>query len=48
MSEQHMLPQMPMGKSIYVYQLPIRIWHWVMVACVCVLIVTGFFRVFRG
>ena len=42
MSEQHMLPQMPMGKSIYVYQLPIRIWHWVMVACVCVLIVTGY------
>ena len=42
MSEQHLLPQLPMGKSIYVYQLPIRIWHWVMVACVIVLIVTGY------
>ena len=31
-----------MGKSIYVYQLPIRIWHWVMVACVSVLIITGY------
>ena len=35
-------PEMPLGKSIYVYQLPIRIWHWVMVICVCVLIVTGY------
>lgn len=35
-------PEVPMGKSIYVYQLPIRIWHWVMVACVSVLIITGY------
>ena len=28
----------PVGKSAYVYQLPIRIWHWTMVACVSVLI----------
>lgn len=33
---------MPVGKSVYVFQLPIRIWHWVMVACVGVLIVTGY------
>ena len=32
----------PVGKSVYVYQLPIRIWHWTMVACVSVLIVTGY------
>ena len=32
----------PVGKSAYVYQLPIRIWHWTMVACVSVLIVTGY------
>lgn len=29
-------------KSIYVYQLPVRVWHWVMVCCVCVLIITGY------
>ena len=33
----------PVGKSVYVYQLPIRIWHWTMVACVSVLIVGTFF-----
>ena len=32
----------PVGTSAYVYQLPIRIWHWTMVACVSVLIVTGY------
>ena len=32
----------PVGKSVYVYQLPIRIWHWIMVVCVSVLIVTGY------
>ena len=29
-------------KSVYVYQLPVRVWHWVMVICVSVLIVTGY------
>ena len=29
-------------KSVYVYQLPLRIWHWAMVICVSVLIVTGY------
>lgn len=32
----------PVGKSAYVYQLPIRLWHWTMVICVSVLIVTGY------
>lgn len=29
-------------QAVYVYQLPVRIWHWVMVAAVIVLIVTGY------
>ncbi len=33
---------MPVGKSVYVYQLPIRLWHWSMAICVSVLIVTGY------
>lgn len=29
-------------KSVYIYQLPVRVWHWVMVVCVSVLIITGY------
>ena len=28
--------------SIYVYELPVRIWHWVMAPCMVVLFVTGY------
>lgn len=31
------------GYSQYIYELPVRIWHWVMVVCVLVLGVTGYF-----
>lgn len=34
--------EMPPQKGVYVYQLPIRIWHWVMVIAVSVLIITGY------
>jgi Ni/Fe-hydrogenase 1 B-type cytochrome subunit len=27
---------------VYVWELPVRIWHWVMVACMLVLVVTGY------
>ena len=38
MEDEQLIPQKP----VYVYQLPVRIWHWVMVAAVSVLIVTGY------
>ena len=28
---------------VYVYELPVRIWHWVMAPCMLVLFVTGYF-----
>lgn len=31
------------GQGVYVYQLPVRIWHWTMAACIFVLFVTGHF-----
>lgn len=37
-----MSEQLTSGQSIYVYELPLRIWHWVMVICVSVLIITGY------
>lgn len=29
--------------SVYVYEAPVRIWHWVTVACILVLCITGYF-----
>jgi Ni/Fe-hydrogenase 1 B-type cytochrome subunit len=28
--------------AVYVWELPVRIWHWVMAACMVVLVVTGY------
>lgn len=36
------------GKPIYVFQLPIRIWHWSMVLSFLVLIPTGYIIGNRG
>jgi Ni/Fe-hydrogenase 1 B-type cytochrome subunit len=33
----------PRRKTIYVYQTPVRVWHWLTVGCVTVLIITGYF-----
>ncbi len=30
------------GTSVYVYEVPVRLWHWTNAACIMVLIVTGF------
>jgi len=30
------------GTSVYVYEVPVRLWHWINAACIMVLIVTGF------
>lgn len=29
------------GQSVYVYEFPVRIWHWTMAACIFTLMVTG-------
>ena len=29
------------GTSVYVYQVPVRLWHWINAACIMTLIVTG-------
>lgn len=29
--------------SVYVYEAPVRLWHWINAACILVLIVTGYF-----
>ena len=34
--------KLPPQDAVYVYQLPIRLWHWGMGCCVSVLIVTGY------
>ena len=34
--------QTGLGPTIYVYEAPVRLWHWVNALCVVVLIVTGF------
>lgn len=31
------------GQGIYVYQFPVRIWHWTIVACIFTLFITGHF-----
>lgn len=28
--------------AVYVYEAPVRLWHWVMVVCMVVLVITGF------
>jgi Ni/Fe-hydrogenase 1 B-type cytochrome subunit len=30
-------------EDVYVYEAPVRIWHWVTVVCLAVLVVTGYF-----
>lgn len=30
------------GQGVYVYQLPVRLWHWTIVACIFTLFVTGY------
>jgi len=35
-------PNAPMLKSIYVYEAPVRLWHWVQALAIVVLTVTGF------
>ena len=42
MEENTMETELTAQKSVYVYQLPVRIWHWAMVICVSVLIITGY------
>ncbi|MFO1405440.1 MAG: Ni/Fe-hydrogenase, b-type cytochrome subunit [Azonexus sp.] len=46
LSQQDMLEAERHGKqvrSIYVYEAPVRLWHWVNAACILVLAVTGYF-----
>lgn len=31
------------GQGVYVYQFPVRIWHWTIVACIFTLFITGHF-----
>lgn len=31
------------GQGVYVYQFPVRIWHWTIVGCIFTLLVTGHF-----
>lgn len=31
------------GQGVYVFQFPVRLWHWVMAACIFTLFVTGYF-----
>lgn len=31
------------GQGVYVYQLPVRIWHWAIVGCIFILFATGYF-----
>ncbi|MDP2264777.1 MAG: Ni/Fe-hydrogenase, b-type cytochrome subunit [Hydrogenophaga sp.] len=30
-------------KSVYVYEAPVRLWHWINAACITVLAITGYF-----
>jgi len=32
----------PMGLPEYVYEAPVRLWHWINAACILVLAVTGY------
>lgn len=34
---------LPLARSEYVYEAPVRIWHWINAACIVVLAVTGYF-----
>ena len=34
---------LPLARSEYVYEAPVRLWHWVNAACIVVLAVTGYF-----
>ncbi len=46
LSQQDMLEAERHGKqvrSIYVYEAPVRLWHWINAACILVLAVTGYF-----
>ncbi|MGC9270720.1 Ni/Fe-hydrogenase, b-type cytochrome subunit [Acidiphilium sp.] len=36
-------PQAKVTAPVYVYELPVRIWHWVMALAITILAVTGFF-----
>ena len=29
--------------AVYVYEAPLRLWHWITVACITVLCITGYF-----
>ena len=29
--------------SVYVYEVPVRLWHWINAAAIFVLVITGFF-----
>lgn len=31
------------GQAVYVYELPVRLWHWTMAACIFTLFVTGYY-----
>lgn len=31
------------GQSVYVYEFPVRLWHWVMAACIFTLFVSGYY-----
>ena len=31
------------GTTVYVYEAPVRLWHWVSALCVVILAVTGYF-----
>lgn len=42
MQDTRQIAEIAPQKSLYVYQLPVRVWHWGMVCCVCVLAVTGY------
>lgn len=34
---------LPVARSEYVYEAPVRLWHWVNAACIVVLAITGYF-----
>ena len=31
------------GATVYVYEAPVRLWHWISALCIVVLAITGYF-----
>jgi Ni/Fe-hydrogenase 1 B-type cytochrome subunit len=41
--EAHVEDQTAAGSTVYVYEAPVRIWHWVNALCFAILAITGYF-----